>query len=98
MDELVLLKDLLHFEAIEEFKKTYYELDVVLYMSLFGFLLPLSLLGKAIFAKIEQKTFIMTSTNYTDIIISILVAFVWIMTAYYRSKEVSPMFFSEEED
>ena len=86
----------MYYETIREFKKAYGELDIVLYMSLFTLLMPVSILCKYIFSRITDKTFVVTVSNICDCITSILVVFIWSMTIYYRGKDPEEILFSPE--
>ena len=59
--------------------------------------MPLSVLSKYVFAKLADKTFILTVSNVCDILIVVLVIYLFVISRDYEDQESEDKIFLEEE-
>ena len=72
------------------------DLDLVLYISAVTFLFPVSIFCKFVFTQLTRRRFDFTITDYLDVIISVLVAWLWgVIYGYETSDLIVPLFSSE---
>ena len=82
---------------MHEFHLVRIELDIVLYLSLLVFLLPVSIFCKYVYSKLTNSNFIITVSNYMDVTIVLLNSWMWIMVFKYNS-DIKRELFNPEED
>ena len=61
------------------------ELNIILYLSLLVFLMPVSLFCKFMYAKLTNSNFQFTVSNYLDILCVMLSGWMWVMVFEYDS-------------
>ena len=82
---------------VHEFHLVRVELNIILYLSLLVFLMPVSLFCKFMYAKLTNSNFQFTVSNYLDILCVMLTTWMWVMVFEYDS-DIKRELFNPEED
>lgn len=75
-----------------------HDLDLIIWISYGALCFPVLIFGKFVFSKLTNKSFIITGSNITDLVIVTLVITTRCITFYYDNKELSESLFNETED
>ena len=74
------------------------EINVVLFLSLFLYLLPISIFNKYVFSRLNDTSFTFTSAQGLDLIVVGIVTVIWVVVADYETSDLKRPLFNEEED
>ena len=74
------------------------ELDLILDISAVTFLFPIALLCKQLFAKLTDRQFFLTFADYLDILIFVMVVWVWETIKVYEVTPIKEELFGPQED
>ena len=96
--ELLVLEDVLHEEMVEGFILSAEELNLVLYLSLGLYLLPIGIFNKYVFSKITRSHFTFTLAEGLDFTIISIVTIIWVVVADFETSDLKYPLFNKEED
>ena len=95
---LLVLESELHDEMVEGFIKSAEEIELVLYLSLVLYLLPIAIFNKYVFARITGTHFTFTSAQGLDFISVGIVTMIWVVSTDYNESDLKYPLFNDEED
>lgn len=88
----------LHLKLIKEFSLVSEELDFILNVSAVAFIFPIQQVCRYIGAKKTERTYTVTMTDYLDIFVFVMVAWVWSVVEDYKLSPLREHLFGPEED
>lgn len=98
LDEIHEKEEALHHELLADFERVSLELDLILDISAVTFIFPLQLLCRYVGAKKTGRVFNVTTSDYLDIVIFIMVAWLWDVIETYKTSEIREHLFGPLED
>ena len=92
MDKLRAKQIHLHEDMVHEFHLVRVELNIILYLSLIVFAMPVSIFCKFAYSKLTNSNFIITVSNYMDMAIVLLTSWMWVMVFKFDTDIKREMF------
>lgn len=98
LDELIWEEELLHKDLVLEYDLVAEELTFILDISAVTFIFPVQLLCRYIAARKTRREFSTTISDYFDIFVFLMVAWVWEVIEVYMNTDIKEELFGPVED
>ena len=98
LEELQKEEEEVHNILIDEFHLVRIELDAILYISTVAFLFPLIIICKYVFAEKTERRFFLTNADLLDILVFIMIVWIWETVTVYENTDIKEELFGPEED
>ena len=94
------MDDMHHVHGVlsNEFKLVRGELSLILYLSAITIAFPVQLLCRYVGSKLIGRNFSLVNADYLDLLVFILVCYLWEVVIEYENKPISEILFGPEED
>ena len=96
--QLFILEDALHGEMVEGFILSAEELNFVLGLSLLTYLMPIGILNKWVFSRINHTYYKFTLAELLDFTIVGIVTMLWVVVVDFETSDLKYPLFNKEED